>query len=174
MVRFWKLLTANDWGEQVKYWALFHFHERLSAKNKGYEEWMGLTFWRMNPQCLFIGNADTWFIALQLLADTNNFIHIILIRPQRYFFFFKQPRKNARKRSQMGCFCHVSDPFRAIPCRKTALFRSLFSGPFHEHRLMWRWTYVHWVGNIGSWGNEHRFIFHVISDTQIWTPSWKK
>ena len=31
-----------------------------------------VTFWKTNPQCLFIGTADTWFGLFQLLADTNN------------------------------------------------------------------------------------------------------
>ena len=31
----------------------------------------GLPFWKTNPQCLFIGTADTWFFAFQLLADSN-------------------------------------------------------------------------------------------------------
>jgi hypothetical protein len=43
---------------------------------KWYEVWRGLTFSNTNPQCLFIGNADIWFVDFSTFSGPITFYHI--------------------------------------------------------------------------------------------------
>ena len=53
--------------------SLFSYPELLVyAKNKRrLEEWMEAYYVKMNPQCQFINDADTYYLPFYVLADTN-------------------------------------------------------------------------------------------------------